>query len=385
MKLLFLCVAGCRALTSDEQPTLAPTADASGGATCATEFRASEQEHATAAAALGVSDSSFAMHERQPMWRQAVARTVVPNGGGAVKDVLYWIEPKSAHTTIVGHLMKGAAWDTSASVGEIPKAGEKWDTRHDVATAAEMLRLGAKVDGVAEEIAGSKPFEWTVVREPLSHFMAGFDEVEFFYKSHPDNLTQFRASPQSASSAWLAARDGNATTIARAHAMLADMLAQRGPTDYVQELVHITPQSLGFTRTAASGNDSIGAGFTKLDFVGHMEDMDSAWSHVTGSLNVVDDSETPAHAAIKASMALASEQSVVNVNNQQGRRLASENELKLLFENPTPQAHAEDAKTTQLVTAMCAILKREYACLGYEAPSRCAHAYATTAKLTSSR
>ena len=134
-------------------------------------------------------------------------------------------------------------------------------------------------------------------------------------------------------------------------------------------------QSLGFAR-AGNGADGAGSGFTMLDYVGHMEDMDGAWSHVLSSLGLpTEDARTAAAERAHATQLAA----VVNVNNQQGRRGATESTLRALFDTPAPDG--EGASTTQFVTAMCALLSREYSSLGYQPPTRCATAYATRDRL----
>ena len=103
------------------------------------------------------------------MWRQSIARAV--SVAGTTRDSIYWIEPKSAHTTIVGHLMKAGIFDG----GDV-----RWNATHRLATTSELLRLGAKSQAVVDELSAAPAYEWTVVREPLSHFVAGFDEVEYY-------------------------------------------------------------------------------------------------------------------------------------------------------------------------------------------------------------
>merc|ERR1719454_480466 len=213
----FLDVAASAATaTVRDQQTLAPTA-ATATAQCADELAASASAHAAAATALGIIDASYAVRENQPLWRQSVARTVMLPDNSTQRDTLYWIEPKSAHTTIVGHLMRGAA--------AFEGADARWDARHTAATTAALLQLGTKPTGVVDELVSNRPFEWTVVREPLGHFIAGFDEVEFFYNvSHTANLTLLRADPAGSESAWLASLNTGAPLVDRARAMLADML-----------------------------------------------------------------------------------------------------------------------------------------------------------------
>ena len=63
-------------------------------------------------------------------------------------------------------------------------------------------------------------------------------------------------------------------------------MAQRGPAEYLEELVHIVPQSLGFARSRPSRAADVGSGFSRLDYVGHMEDLNTAWEHVIRGLGL---------------------------------------------------------------------------------------------------
>jgi len=407
------------AAPSGKQPDtspLAPGSDDPVAAACAVALASSESAHQQAARSLGVDLASFAVHESPSPWRKMLSRTVAASSGDGLRDSIYYVEPKSAHSTIVNHLMKGGAFE---------KAEERWDARHHVATTSALDAWGAKPADHPELTAGS-PFQWTVVREPLDHFIAGFDEVEFFYspKGAAAGQADVNKDPKWRDSAWLklaeSAEPVSATN--RAAAMLADLLAQRGPQGYLDELVHIVPQSLGFGRAPSS---PAGGGFAGLDFVGHMEALGSAWAHVLTSLGVdapaqLDETEEeaaaedaaaegaegiaaeianiiahkPAHAAAAVAAGPAAAISA-HVNPQQERRKQTALELRALmdadeFLAPTDvkegvQATAETSGVQQpaagtaegaaLVGALCALLEREYACLDYGSrPRRCAWA-----------
>ena len=335
---------------------------------CPSAMAASETAYEEAARVLGVKGLSFAVHELQPLWRQMVARTVGPPATRTARDTIYWIEPKSAHSTIVNHLLKGDGFEGSET---------RWDASHHEATASELIQLGPK-PSAAEELrsrGGSgnaslgRPFEWTVVREPLGHFVAGFDEVEFFYQTvHP--LQQNISDPAWRQSGWMAARDAGEAVPERAAAMVADLLAQRGPQSYLDELVHITPQSLGFARSVPSSEDELGSGFVQLDFVGHMEELDLAWENV------------------RTRLGLQSQATHVDshVNPQMSRRQEDDHDIHVLMNRQPPPAAgtlpavdgstdngAESKAAAALATALCTLLEREYACLAaYTAPLRCA-------------
>jgi len=335
---------------------------------CQSAMAASETAYEEAARVLGVKGLSFAVHERQPLWRQMVARTVAPPAARTTRDTIYWIEPKSAHSTIVNHLLKGDGFEGSET---------RWDASHHEATASELIRLGPK-PSAAQELARSRggsgnaslgrPFEWTVVREPLGHFVAGFDEVEFFYQTvHP--LQQNSSDPAWRQSGWMAARDAGEAVPERAAAMVADLLAQRGPQSYLDELVHITPQSLGFARSVPSSEDELGSGFAQLDFVGHMEELDLAWENVRTRLGL---QSQAAHVDS-------------HVNPQVVRRQKDDHDIHVLMDHQPPTATgsppavdgstkdaAESKAAAALATALCTLLEREYACLAaYTAPLRC--------------
>ena len=151
--------------------------------------------------------------------------------------------------------------------------------------------------------------------------------------------------------------------------MLSDLLEQRGPSDYVEELVHIVPQTLGFARSAGADAE-VGRGFTQLNFVGRMEELGSAWAHVLSDLGA-----TPDDAAASGQVELH--------NAQENRRSSEVHEVQALFSTSASASGAgESVHAAALVTALCNLLTREYICLGYTLPERCA---ATSAKVTMGR
>merc|ERR1712216_564122 len=89
-------------------------------------------------------------------------------------------------------------------------------------------------------------------------------------------------------SQWMVSYAGEQAPIDRAHGMLADFLANRGPKDYLEMLdSYLTPQTLGFGRADAQ-KGSPGAGFMQLDYIGHMENLDKVWSDVQQGLGVTE-------------------------------------------------------------------------------------------------
>ena len=150
---------------------------------------------------------------------------------------------------------------------------ERWDAAHPNVLNKPMHVYGRSTEAskaLAELMEGAKPpLEWTVVREPLGHFIAGFDQVE--YNCGPDQL--LCGNFDDGSSAWHKAFEANRSTHERAQAMLSDLVSQRGPPEYVESLIHIVPQTLGLVHEG-------GGGIERLSSVGSMEELDSAWEGI---------------------------------------------------------------------------------------------------------
>ncbi len=150
---------------------------------------------------------------------------------------------------------------------------ERWDAAHPNVLNKPMHVYGRSTEAskaLAELMEGANPpLEWTVVREPLGHFIAGFDQVE--YNCGPDQL--LCGNFDDGSSAWHKAFEANRSTHERAQAMLSDLVSQRGPPEYVESLIHIVPQTLGLVHEG-------GGGIERLSSVGSMEDLDSAWAGI---------------------------------------------------------------------------------------------------------
>ena len=121
--------------------------------------------------------------------------------------------------------------------------------------------------------------------------------------------------------------------------------------------MHITPQSLGFARAADAAT---GEGLLRVDYIGRMEQLDEAWAHVVRSLGLRADA-APNHA--------------LRANGQLGRRGADEHAIRTLLNIPRSDAppEGESETATALATALCALMRRERACLGYDdaVPARC--------------
>ena len=52
-----------------------------------------------------------------------------------------------------------------------------------------------------------------MVREPLGHFVAGFDQIEFNYETI--SKSEFQADPDADQSAWMKSYDAGEPTLAR--------------------------------------------------------------------------------------------------------------------------------------------------------------------------
>lgn len=109
-----------------------------------------------------------------------------------------------------------------------------------------------------------------------------------------------------AGSQWMQTVLDGEDTLTRAAAMLGDFIAQRGPADYVELLVHVAPQSLGMRLPSKAQ-----AGVPTLGLVGKMEDLDAAWSELQSKMGVSSPTAIVSH-----------------VNPQEGRRGESEEDIR---------------------------------------------------------
>lgn len=332
-------------------------------AACILQMHKSPGAYHKAGKILGVPDEqAFKKHERVSLWRQMVGRRMNSSTNAeGTHDMVYYIVPKVAHTTIVGHLLGSGPFEGSSA---------NWDSAyHDELNTTSLLAEGGKSRRVVSGLEQSRPYEWTVVRDPLEHFMAGFDQVEFnLGASGWAKRTQ--DGGQAEGSAWIARYLAGASTIDRATAMLSDFLAVRGPDEYLSSLCHITPQTLGYTRENAL-LAPVGSGFLRLNYVGHIEDFNRAWLDVQKGLGVANPQPVSDHVnAQKARRAAASEEIREDVGlllgdtpGGAGNRTAFV-ELSLFF------ADAK-ASASPLSQALCEMFERECTCLGYTLPKHC--------------
>ena len=165
---------------------------------------------------------------------------------------------------------------------------ERWDAAHPNVLNDPMHVYGRSTEvskALAELMEGANPpVEWTVAREPLGHFIAGFDQVE--YNCGPYQL--LCGDFDDGSSAWHKAFETNRSTHERAQAMLSDLVAQRGPPEYVESLIHIVPQTLGLLHNG-------GAGIERLSSVGAMEELDSAWAEIQKLMGITTPTAIESH------------------------------------------------------------------------------------------
>ena len=201
----------------------------------------------------------------------------------SLAQLVYYIQPKSAHSTIHNHLL---------ATGVFEGAMERWDAAHPTVLNDPMHEYGRST-AVSKELAelmegGSPPLEWTVAREPLGHFIAGFDQIEF--NCGREGLCGDFAQTMlfDNCSAWHKAFEASRPTHERAQAMLSDLVSQRGPPEYVESLIHIVPQSLGLVHIG-------GVSIERLSSVGAMEELDSAWADVQQLMGIATPTAIESH------------------------------------------------------------------------------------------
>lgn len=83
---------------------------------------------------------------------------------GVVVPVVYWITPKSAHTLIAGHKLKQGPWRIlNVSQGHFGIDRTQYGRPVEVRTATDVLE---------RFVASRHPFEFTFVRDPVSHLVS---------------------------------------------------------------------------------------------------------------------------------------------------------------------------------------------------------------------
>ena len=342
----------------------------------------------------GTGQKMFDFYEGPLCARQAVGKRL-PSG----KETVYFIQPKAAHSTICGHLMLD---------GPFAAATDEWDSTHPEADKSYLERQGAK-PALGDILSGSSPpTTWTVAREPLGHFIAGFDQVEFNFRDNALGLqTKCDQSDKLGQSQWIKSyRAGDGVTT-RAKAMLSDMIHRTGPDFYVDHLVHVVPQTLGFRQSAS---EEPGQGFMQLNHVGKMEDLDSAWASVQAQMGITSPTQVNSHVnpqsnrrsetegAIRREIDLA----LVQLDGEADRvakRLANATALFAPV-SPAPAlqrwqhlasmtnstfsemavlvSQQQQSRSAAVMNAdpifrqaFCLIMEREWSCLGYQKPKQC--------------
>jgi hypothetical protein len=253
----------------------------------------------------------------------------------------------------------------------------KWQYARTVG-AHEKRGYGRPAD--IEALAASASLRWTIVRDPLSHFVAGFEEVENFFAGFGERSSGLRKTD----SAWyrLVHAGGGArgtsqhpSTELRMRAMLADLLLQRGSIVYLKMLWHLLPQTLGFGRSRAGGEGGEGGGgvggvggggggggggsaslsasfgMMHLDYIGKMENLSFAMASVQSALDIDHHKQWKIPSVKKGTPTSGTRREHKNIS------------LSL------------EVSGEEFRRALCLVLEREYACLGwlgYVAPRACA-------------
>ena len=293
---------------------------------CEHEFAVSKDTYDRAAGLVGNGQQKI-----QDVWESELMHREAAGVCLEEKCMVYFIQPKSAHSTIHNHLMKeGGSWTDGV-------AFDAWDAKHSGMTLNEPIHeLGEKKDLAALfAISKDAPLGWTVVREPLGHFIAGFDQVEF----NTPQAGSLVAEGKAEGSEWMASKAAGAPVLERANAMLSDLLAHRGPEEYVHTLVHVAPQSLGMKRLGADK-----PGVIQLDAVGTMEDLAEAWQTIQGKLGVKEPTAVETH-----------------INGNGSRRGEAEGDLRKELEHGLSRLHAERAERRKAAVAGANVLAAEAA------------------------
>lgn len=362
--------------------------------TCMASMKGSAAAYKKAARELGVEkEVAFDAHEHVTLHRQALARHLrKQTAAKATSDMVYFVVPRAE---VSGSLPVNRLLTTGQFVG----GDVMWDKTHPAQGASTMAlsSLGGKSVNAAAEIDKAKAYQWTVVRNPLDHFMSGVHHVERILGKSKKAYELVEAGAHNGSQ-WMVSYAGDQAPIDRAHGMLADYLASRGPKDYLEMLdSYLTPQTLGFSRADAQSG-SPGAGFLKLDYIGHMENLDKVWSDVQQGLGVTEVPLTDPKMAEEMTQLWGLGKGTMHKRSTKKKRTAKEEDNltaeeaavlakeKLIEWQETKAAEEHQATLKELkaisdvvestapssfAKALCYIFEREHACLGYTLPKHC--------------
>jgi len=274
-----------------------------------------------AARLLGLEEGMAVLlaHDR-PYCRQ-MRGAVASNGA----PVVYHAILKSMHSELLRRLDKTTDWLSSFNVSGSCLEQERSD--------ALLRRIEAL------------PQRFTVVREPMSHLFSGLAQVEsYWHHPGPGGTHSLRTDPRWKESrwrrCWTSASPSNpplrfsspalCTPAERATAMLRDMLDQSGPTSYLFILTHAMPQTIGLLSPQMAWT---------IPLVMRSEKDADEWPVLVRQL----------------SLNISTRQRHTNV------RARKHDAAKFEFNQNTVLRNHRS-----LYRAICAMLQREYACLGYD-------------------
>ena len=288
---------------------------------CSTALHNTGAAYNQAARLLGLEDGMAVLraHDR-PYCRQM--RGVVASNGTLV---VYHAILKSMHSETLLRLDKTTDWLSSFNVSGSCLEQERPD--------ALLMHIEAL------------PHRFTVVREPMSHLFSGMAQVEsYWHHPGPAGTESLRTDTRWKTSrwrqCWTTANPSNppmrfhspalCTPVERATAMLKDMLDQSGPRAYLIILTHALPQTIGLLSPQMHWT---------IPLVMHSEKDADEWPVLVRTLSLGISPIARGHANVRTRKHDASKFEFNQSNMLQNHSV--------------------------LHQAICAMLQREYACLGY--------------------
>tara|TARA_B100000795_G_scaffold265572_1_gene247570 strand:- start:732 stop:1790 length:1059 start_codon:yes stop_codon:yes gene_type:complete len=293
---------------------------------CSAALHGTGAAYNKAARLLGLEEGLAVLraHDR-PYCRQL--RGIVASNG---EHVVYHAILKSMHSELMRRLASTTDWLSSFNVSGSCLEHER--------SEALLLRIEAL------------PQRFAVVREPMSHLFSGMAQVEAYWHHpgpggthslHTDTRwkdSRWRKCWTSASSSM--GRPSNppvqfsaptlCTPVERATAMIRDMLDQSGPRAYLIILAHALPQTIGLLNTQKAWT---------IPLVMHSEKDADEWPVLVRNLSLGIPSTARRHTNVRT------------------------------LKRDAPKFEFNESNVLRnhgvLHQAICAMLQREYACLGY--------------------
>lgn len=186
------------------------------------------------------------------------------------------------------------------------------------------------------------PKRFTIVRNPFSHMVSGFLEVEHYWRTaNSRNAVSTRRSGAWSVSRWWRCWQHTATggltrptcsTVERFRAMLGDMLAQSMPETALHMVTHMLPQTIGLLGPQKQ---------LDIPHLMHAESSARDWAPLMRNLSI--DAST--------------NNRKTNVRSSVPARSGIENISTALVQSDE-----------RLFRAVCLVMAREYACLKYKNP-----------------